>query len=619
MNHDQSPQQSDFDYSQLRPAFPPQNSLFTDSRLAQSRDTKDCPGAIDDGQHRNPQDTVGTFAPSSATEHTKHRRTRSGCYTCRQRRVKCDEARPQCARCQKGSRPCAYPEPRSKTKAGGSISRSDAAKNVASVAEASSSDENDGDQTETPVLAGANEGAEDKGKATVPPRQRARPQTAPSQTLPSQSHKQPLPSIERNDVDPGLGPSPPSSGSSPQSPSQPYSQGSRRMERDTPDSSLSPEKISLSHLPHEQRFYLEYLRNHITHHHYFFRLDADYFLHHILVEQALSYPPLLHAVVGFAAFHATIGKPNGKIQDFLGYYNRSVSLLRKSLASGQRHTEATLLTILQLATIEEYLGDWVNLLGHGKAAYNLLTQLYSVETITDSELSRKALAWYARFDLFCGFMSGRDPLLGREWLAENVKFYAEQSAQHPESTAHKLEASGANHRLVAIDMALLFARLPRGAITLEQFRDDTKVLGERIRKLREELAPLISNDGYTVGSFEGAPEPDQVDMVDSYEPSRLQTGPLWIANLLTIDWLGTSIMHTYQTALMLQQQPPPELLGLALKLCRVFEAIQIWPGSVPGSMLSAQSGIGIAVVFLPINERNTLWARRKLAAIESQG
>jgi hypothetical protein len=31
-------------------------------------------------------------------EHVKHRRTRSGCYMCRSRRVKCDEGRPICER-----------------------------------------------------------------------------------------------------------------------------------------------------------------------------------------------------------------------------------------------------------------------------------------------------------------------------------------------------------------------------------------------------------------------------------------------------------------------------------------------------------------------------------------
>ena len=61
---------------------------------------------------------------------------------------------------------------------------------------------------------------------------------------------------------------------------------------------------------------------------------------------------LLYAVVGFAAFQLTVTRSDGKIQDFLGYYNTSVSLLRKSLVENQKHTDATMLTILQLATFE---------------------------------------------------------------------------------------------------------------------------------------------------------------------------------------------------------------------------------------------------------------------------
>lgn len=80
--------------------------------------------------------------------------------------------------------------------------------------------------------------------------------------------------------------------------------------------------------------------------------DASYFHHHILVEQALNYDPLLYAVAGFAAFQSTVKRSDGRIQDFLGYYNKSLSLLRKSLRDHQQHTDATMLTILQLATLE---------------------------------------------------------------------------------------------------------------------------------------------------------------------------------------------------------------------------------------------------------------------------
>ncbi|KAI1459665.1 hypothetical protein F4805DRAFT_455463 [Annulohypoxylon moriforme] len=41
-------------------------------------------------------------------------RTRTGCRTCRYRRVKCDEEKPVCAQCRKGKRTCAWPGPNDK-------------------------------------------------------------------------------------------------------------------------------------------------------------------------------------------------------------------------------------------------------------------------------------------------------------------------------------------------------------------------------------------------------------------------------------------------------------------------------------------------------------------------
>ena len=109
--------------------------------------------------------------------------------------------------------------------------------------------------------------------------------------------------------------------------------------------------VPWSHLPSDLQRHLEY-HQHLTYHHWFFRYDMTHFLRSILVEHALAYDPLLYAVVGFAAFQRALKNHTGKIQDFLGYYNKSVILLRKSLADGQKHTDATLLTILQLATFE---------------------------------------------------------------------------------------------------------------------------------------------------------------------------------------------------------------------------------------------------------------------------
>lgn len=80
------------------------------------------------------------------------------------------------------------------------------------------------------------------------------------------------------------------------------------------------------------------------------KLDGKGFLNKTLIEVALRFEPLLYAVVGFAAYHFTLSKPDGKLEDFLGYYQKSVSLLRETIK--QKPNLATIMTILQLATIE---------------------------------------------------------------------------------------------------------------------------------------------------------------------------------------------------------------------------------------------------------------------------
>lgn len=105
------------------------------------------------------------------------------------------------------------------------------------------------------------------------------------------------------------------------------------------------------HLASNLQYHLKYHQQ-LSYHYYFLGHDSSNFIHNILVEHAISYEPLLYAIVGFAAFLEILQNRKGKIQDFLGYYNKSVTLLRKSLSEGQEHTHATLLTILQLATFE---------------------------------------------------------------------------------------------------------------------------------------------------------------------------------------------------------------------------------------------------------------------------
>jgi hypothetical protein len=60
---------------------------------------------------------------------------------------------------------------------------------------------------------------------------------------------------------------------------------------------------------------------------------------------------LLYAIVAFAAYHHAISQQEDRIQTFLDFYNQSIISLQQALVK-KRHSVATLLTILQLATIE---------------------------------------------------------------------------------------------------------------------------------------------------------------------------------------------------------------------------------------------------------------------------
>lgn len=112
-----------------------------------------------------------------------------------------------------------------------------------------------------------------------------------------------------------------------------------------------------SHLPADLRQHLEYFCENVTHYHYCMLTDAHEFFRVILPNFALQNEALLHAIAGFAAYQRTLQDPNGKIEEFLKYYNKSVILLLSSLKRKEKHNVAMLLTVLQLATIEVWTGQ----------------------------------------------------------------------------------------------------------------------------------------------------------------------------------------------------------------------------------------------------------------------
>lgn len=274
----------------------------------------------------------------------KHKRTRSGCFTCRARRIKCDEGRPICDRCRKGSRDCVYPSPAAPQKGARSGGKSRGTRPPSQGSDSSGKFEHDEVSPLEPIIDeeepdGMGFGSRPSPSSSAGPALPDLRRTQSGQSLQMRSMKQ-LSDAGTFSVDPS---------------SSPSTEGSRFESTSVRSLSISHsinELLSTSRLSDDLRFYLHFHQDFISHEHFFLRSGSDRFVHYSIVELALGYEPLLYALVGFSAYHHTLQNPGGKLYTFLKYYNKALVLLRKSLGSGEEHTEATLCTVLMLTTFE---------------------------------------------------------------------------------------------------------------------------------------------------------------------------------------------------------------------------------------------------------------------------
>lgn len=278
--------------------------------------------------------------PVTAPDQKKHKRTRSGCFTCRSRRIKCDEARPVCDRCRKGNRDCVYPSP-TPSSASKSGVRSQIKSRGPGVRSQASDSPGHGDNDDPSALDTIIDNEEEEDQA-VGPGTKARAGPAHSKRP---STPQSLRRAQKHPID--LSSSSPSTEHSPLFDSMSIRSGSIGLYQDVPGT-----LGTAAHLTEDLRFYLIYHQEVLTFRHYLLKEFADHFVHQTLTELALQYEPLLYAIVGFAAYHHCVQNGNAKLYSFLKYYNKALVLLRESLSSREKHSEATLATVLVLTTFE---------------------------------------------------------------------------------------------------------------------------------------------------------------------------------------------------------------------------------------------------------------------------
>lgn len=265
------------------------------------------------------------------------------------------------------------------------------------------------------------------------------------------------------------------------------------------------------------------------------------------------------------------------------------------------------------------MGDWINLIGHQKAAFEIITELYTPESMLQTSMSRMILSWYMRFDVFAGLLGGFQTVLSREWFTGGFEFYRRKAVQEPDEFEWKVEATISQYRLLAMDMSLLFARMGKGEISFQQFEIENALLSKRMEEWDTKMDPALKDAQYLVSDFTGAPYVEPDNIVDPYAPGFFYRGPLYPMNIARMDWISVDVMHKYQTALITNTSPPADLMDKAYLSCQLFEAIELWPESPRGTILCLQASLGISCLFLPRDDKHAMWGRRKLATIEANG
>lgn len=250
------------------------------------------------------------------------------------------------AGCKKGNRECKYPPPSSKS--GGNRQNqkgSGARKNSGG---SLSSDDNDISPKGLDAIPDRNEEEEEEDEEGT---QSSVSQKSSTPRLPSPHIKREKEKdMSRKNSDSSLLRNAPQDSQRTGLPARFTSQASTNTSSTTSHSPSRSARLSI--LPEDIQFYIKYHQENLNYHHYTLKSESAEFVHSTILDQALIYEPLLYAVVGFAAWHYALEQADGKLNDFLKYYHRSLTLLRESLASKKQRGEGTLLTTLQLATFE---------------------------------------------------------------------------------------------------------------------------------------------------------------------------------------------------------------------------------------------------------------------------
>jgi hypothetical protein len=268
------------------------------------------------------------------------------------------------------------------------------------------------------------------------------------------------------------------------------------------------------------------------------------------------------------------------------------------------------------------MGDWANLMSHQKAAHQVLTSLCSPQEAAVNPIWRQILKWYVHFDTYVGMLSDYASTIDRAYLVEAAKFYAEAVKAAPDNVILNYEERSAWMRVITHNIFEIFSKLSKGDIgDPEEF--DKRMLGimAQLDGWEAGFPHMLRDPAQLVTDFSDAPPPYPDDLFDPHEPGLIYGGDIFATNqfILGIEGMRHMVATRYAAWKGLPR-PDQTSKDLAHRMKRVVNAVQYWPGSPAGALLSMKAYFSYAILLQPpTTEKEVLWCRKKFAALECLG
>lgn len=269
--------------------------------------------------------------------------------------------------------------------------------------------------------------------------------------------------------------------------------------------------------------------------------------------------------------------------------------------------------------VKEYLGDWLNLMGHQRAALEIFTNLFTPQTVMETRIGQTCLVWYSRFDVGISLLSTTPSKLTREWYTAAISYFREKTSQEPNEIQWKVEERLWRLYIIRYDMTVLFSKAAQEEMSEMEFSQEHEKITTQLLNWRETWDPMLTSPAYAVQDFSWGPTPDPDDFIDPCEPGLLYNPPLLSSSVVSVEWHCLLILHKSLARGVPREKLVSDLVRHSYAACQMFEALELWPGTPKGVLSGFSSLLVIVAMFLPRDARHRTWLWRKLALLETMG